>query len=485
MRRTNTAGAIATALVGALVLAALPGLPGEPRADAAPLRTATSASQFDAGNIIADGVFYAPSTMDAGQVQAFLNQQGAGCVAGEQPCLKDYRTATPSMAAEAGLCGAYSGSGSQSAAEIITNVGRACGINQQVLLVLLQKETSLVTKTRPTTSNYNRATGFGCPDTGPNHTANCDAAYYGFFNQLYRAARQYLRYRNNPTGYGYQAGRVNSILYNPNTACGSAQVYIQNQATAGLYNYTPYVPNAAALANFYGTGDSCSSYGNRNFFRIFSDWFGDPRGSEAPIVKKLYADLLGREVDPSGLATWTNDLRAGRSQSELVRTLTSSTEYRTLRVVQAYREVLRREPDPHYVDWVRWIQEGVYTVDEVQFVFYRTEEFYLQGGANPTDYVKHMYRVMLNREASAWEIAYWTDQIAHYGVVPATAGVWFSLEAAMIRAGKYYQTFLGRAPDPVGLDQWAHVMLASGEGAVREGIAGSVEYRNLAIRDYS
>ncbi|QAY63409.1 DUF4214 domain-containing protein [Xylanimonas allomyrinae] len=201
----------------------------------------------------------------------------------------------------------------------------------------------------------------------------------------------------------------------------------------------------------------------------------------AALVRALYQDLLGRDVDPSGLATWTDLLMSGRSQSELVRTLTSSTEYRTLRVVQAYREVLRREPDPHYVDWVRWIQEGVYTVDEVQFVFYRTEEFYLQGGANPTDYVKHMYRVMLNREASAWEIAYWTDQIAHYGVVPATAGVWFSLEAAMIRAGKYYQTFLDRAPDPVGLDDWAHVMLASGEGAVREGIAGSVEYRNLAL----
>jgi hypothetical protein len=28
------------------------------------------------------------------------------------------------------------------------------------------------------------------------------------------------------------------------------------------------------LANLYGTGDSCSAYGNRNFWRIFRDWFG-------------------------------------------------------------------------------------------------------------------------------------------------------------------------------------------------------------------
>ena len=36
-----------------------------------------------------------------------------------------------------------------------------------------------------------------------------------------------------------------------------------------LYNYTPYQPNAAALAAYPGTGDSCSAYGNRNFFFLF------------------------------------------------------------------------------------------------------------------------------------------------------------------------------------------------------------------------
>ena len=53
-------------------------------------------------------------------------------------------------------------------------------------------------------------------------------------------------------------------------------MFIDNQATAALYVYTPYRPNAAALGNMYGTGDSCSSYGNRNFWRMFSDWFGNP-----------------------------------------------------------------------------------------------------------------------------------------------------------------------------------------------------------------
>src|SRR5690606_17254112 len=76
--------------------------------------------------------------------------------------------------------------------------------------------------------------------------------------------------------YNYRAGQVNNVLYHPKAACGSAPVFIANQATAGLYNYTPYQPNTAALNNLYGTGDSCSSYGNRNFWRLYWDWFGSP-----------------------------------------------------------------------------------------------------------------------------------------------------------------------------------------------------------------
>lgn len=53
---------------------------------------------------------------------------------------------------------------------------------------------------------------------------------------------------------------------------------METAATAALYNYTPYTPNGAALSNMYGTGDRCSEYGNRNFWRIFNDWFGPTIG---------------------------------------------------------------------------------------------------------------------------------------------------------------------------------------------------------------
>ncbi|TAM71911.1 MAG: hypothetical protein EPN48_00470 [Microbacteriaceae bacterium] len=225
-------------------------------------------SQFDAGDIISDALFFDGSAMSATDVQSFLDSKVPTCRSG-YTCLKDYRQLTPTKAADPGRCAAYIGAANESAATIIAKVGFACGISQKALIVLLEKEQSLVTDDWPGAGQYRSATGYACPDT-----SGCDAAYYGFFNQVYSAALQFKRYAANPTGWNHIAGRVNNIRYNPNAACGTGAVFIQNQATAGLYNYTPYQPNAAALANLYGTGDGCSSYGNRNFWRLYTDWFG-------------------------------------------------------------------------------------------------------------------------------------------------------------------------------------------------------------------
>jgi hypothetical protein len=160
---------------------------------------------------------------------------------------------------------------------VIAKVAAACNISPRVLLVILQKEQGLVTTTGGaslTATRYQKAMGYACPDT-----AACDTKYYGFENQVYFSARQFQRYAAAPASFGYRAGRTSSIQYHPNAGCGTSSVYIQNQATAGLYIYTPYRPNPSALAAGYGTGDSCSAYGNRNFWLYFTDWFGSTQNN--------------------------------------------------------------------------------------------------------------------------------------------------------------------------------------------------------------
>lgn len=268
--------------------------------DPAPAR-AVDAGLFDPGYIIADHTFYDSSSMTSKQVQSFLDGRVPTCRATTGPaCLRFYTESTVDRAIVAGRCAAYTGSAKESGAMIIWKVGQACGISPKVLLVLLEKEQGLVSSSAPSAYKYRSATGFGCPDT-----AACDSRYYGFFNQVYQAALQFKRYAASPNGWSYRAGQTSKILYHPNSACGSKSVAIRNQATASLYIYTPYTPNAAALANLGGYGDSCSAYGNRNFWRLFTTWFGSTTGDGSPygavsaiVPGHTQVQVSGWAVDP-------------------------------------------------------------------------------------------------------------------------------------------------------------------------------------------
>ncbi len=228
---------------------------------------AAVAANFNPGYLISDYAFFNRTAMSEAEIQAFLESKSGTCQ--NTRCLDILRQDSVDWAATP-RCDAYTGGTNELISRIIYKVQIACGVSAKVLLVTLQKEQGLVTSTAPTERAVNYALGYGCPDTAP-----CDPAVAGISQQLYRAAAQFQRYRLSPSSYNFQVG-VENIQYHPNTACGTKRVTIVNQATAGLYNYTPYTPNAAALNNLYGLGDSCSSYGNRNFWRLYTDWFGSP-----------------------------------------------------------------------------------------------------------------------------------------------------------------------------------------------------------------
>jgi hypothetical protein len=279
LTRARTTGALLliASLIGASFLTAAPAQAvsavAQPvvSAVAAPPVKSANLANFDPGHIISDAVFFNSGTMSEAQIQSFLESKVRTCQSG-YTCLKDKRDNSRTIAADA-MCNSYTGAANERASRIIYKVARACGINPQVLLVMLEKEQSLVSHTWPSDYRYQAAMGQGCPDT-----AACDTRYYGFFNQVHGAAWQLKRYANPPGTSAfftwYAPGKTWNILYNPNSNCGSSPVYVQNQATSNLYYYTPYQPNASALRAGYGEGDGCASYGNRNFYQFFTDWFG-------------------------------------------------------------------------------------------------------------------------------------------------------------------------------------------------------------------
>jgi hypothetical protein len=274
-----------------------------------PQAQAASASDWKAGRIIDDVLFMDKNSMNVSQIQAFLNSKvgtgGYGRVAGQcdtngvgtseygggtraqygaahsNPapftCLKDYYEVPKTQPGPGIPASNYGGvaipNGARSAAQLIWDAGQQYNISPKVLLTTIQKESRgpLTTDDWPFKSQYTYAMGAHCPDT-----AACDENYAGFSMQIYESARLFRYYIDNmsQSWWPYKKPGNNSVLYNPNTSCGSSNVFIESKATAALYTYTPYQPNQAALNNLYGSGDGCSAYGNRNFWRIYTDWFG-------------------------------------------------------------------------------------------------------------------------------------------------------------------------------------------------------------------
>ena len=295
LRLTAVVAAVAVAATGLMVATEVA------PAEAAPAAATASGSDFNPGFIISDANFYASNAMTASQIQSFLTSKGGACSGAN--CLKVKKVASNTRAADK-YCGRYAGASSESTASIIQKVSASCGVSAMVLLTTLEKEQSLVTYSgNPSDERLGRAMGYACPDTT---NGACDSTYYGLFNQIYSSAHQMKVYGNSSFFNWYPVGKVSNVRYSPNAACGSSPVTIQNKATAALYYYTPYQPNAAALRNMYGTGDGCSAYGNRNFFRIYTDWFGSTTGNVNPIgrldtvsfVKAGTARVTGWAIDP-------------------------------------------------------------------------------------------------------------------------------------------------------------------------------------------
>ena len=245
---------------------------------------AADLSKFNPGNIISDYTMSNYNSMTEQEIQNFLTNKNS-CSNRDYSYYEYLSNRNPGIAwhwkdghfvcisEELFGDGMVIGEG-KTAARIIYETAQEYRINPQVLLVLIQKESGLITDPIPNSYDYRTMTGFGCPDTAP-----CDSQYFGFKNQIRKAAwlfREVLDggWTNYPLGENY-------VQYNPDRNCGGSIVNIENLATSSLYRYTPYQPNAAALAA--GTGTAyCGAYGNRNFYAYFSDWFGDPTMGEAP-----------------------------------------------------------------------------------------------------------------------------------------------------------------------------------------------------------
>lgn len=136
--------------------------------------------------------------------------------------------------------------------DIIWNAAMNFDINPQFLLVLLQREQSLVTATSPTQKQLDWAMGYAvCDDCRMDDPAI--QKYKGFPNQVHYAAKRIREsYLADLESQGFT---ISGVGPNRSTVIDGIQVTPANFATAVLYTYTPHL------------------HGNQNFVAIWHRWF--------------------------------------------------------------------------------------------------------------------------------------------------------------------------------------------------------------------
>jgi fibronectin type 3 domain-containing protein len=151
------------------------------------------------------------------------------------------------------------------ASAIIYQACQNYGISPRVILTMLQKEQSLLTRTTLTSSTLTRALGAGCPDKTTNY-------YPGFGKQVWYAAwllSNFGEVKAFPSTY------VNLWAPGMTYQCGASVVTPENLATYKLYVYNPSVE------------------GNNTFWSVYAKYFGDPLAGFVPAKVKLTAASAG------------------------------------------------------------------------------------------------------------------------------------------------------------------------------------------------
>jgi hypothetical protein len=241
----------------------------------------TARADFNANNLMDDYIFENTGTMNAGQIDAFLNSFPSSCISQNRGyAAADVTGYSPG--------GGYTYGSNVTAGNIIYHAAQAYGINPQVLIATLQKEQSLITGGSSICGDphsINAAMGYDCPDGGgcPGH-----ASTTGFSQQVIHGA-WLLRFGqqrslgnvnwaevhgswNNsddpPAFYGgpmTQGTRArvqggSTAYYDGYTTIDGSSVHMDTGATAALYWYTPHF------------------HGNQSFETIFQGWFGATNG---------------------------------------------------------------------------------------------------------------------------------------------------------------------------------------------------------------
>ena len=218
--RLQSAGQFTPSLLRCLALASV--LVGLRSRGLQPTGGAADASDFDPGYLIATRLLQ--RHLDDGVARSIPSSTvvNSGCATAGM-CLHNYKRVRSAPRRQPRVCGDRRPRPSRPRAQIIATVGKACGVSPKAILVILQKEQSLVTCAGARIPiAFAGAMGAGCPDTAP-----CDGNYAGLYEQVYYGA--YLLKRYTTPGVERTTTRLSRARARPPRSCTTPSHVMRHQ----------------------------------------------------------------------------------------------------------------------------------------------------------------------------------------------------------------------------------------------------------------
>ncbi|HEU5152823.1 MAG TPA: PKD domain-containing protein, partial [Iamia sp.] len=213
------------------------------------------------------------------------------------------------------------------------------------------------------------------------------------------------------------------------------------------------VPDAPASMTFELTVDDGAGRTDTDSVTITSL----PRFTpDQAFVDHTYRVLLGRPSDTSGRDYWVELLTDGATRAEVAKAIGFSLEGTRGRVLdQRFQGWLGRSPSTADRDYWTPRLMGGQSILSLELSILTSNEIYARFGGTPTGYVDGLYEVLLGRNPSNADRAYWLSVLTVGGRSTVARNILGSTESERRRVATAYQEMLGRPADPAGLTYWA------------------------------
>jgi fibronectin type 3 domain-containing protein len=203
-------------------------------------------------------------------------------------------------------------------------------------------------------------------------------------------------------------------------------------------------------------------------------------------IAQVYQDLLGRNVDPSGLASWAGYLDANASANRdpagvralVVQSIEASPEYLTRAIENFYTVYLGRGADPFGLNsFLTFLNQGG-ALQQVQAAILGSGEYFARAGGTAAGFLNAVYRDVLSRSVDLQGSALWNAALAGGASRQQVATtILNSSEAQGDAIQSFFAQYLHRSADAFGLTSFLAAMQQGvPEEVVLASIVGSGEY---------